>query len=259
MNISATSTKTKETTQQAETIKTETAKKAEETKATEAQKETAAKKEETKNEESDFQKLLETQNKEKEKNEEQIQLQQQQNPNQMNNITNIDANYVSKFGFDVATSNAKNSLSLNFDTATISKDDAKFFADLVDNKQFAVQENGTKTSLIKFADEIGPTYKAQQTSKVLTNLIDKAYKTGQPVRLDFDNNVSVIMKIDKKGKISAEFIPGDKAVEEYLRNNIRSLKQRFDDESIQYNDIFYRQSRNPNQQNQQKNKGKHNE
>ena len=51
----------------------------------------------------------------------------------------------------------------------------------------------------------------------------------------------------------------DKAVEEYLRSNIRSLKQRFDDESIQYNDIFYRQSRNPNQQNQQKNKGKYNE
>ncbi len=259
MNISATSTKTKETTQQAETAKAETVKKTEETKAAQAQKETAAKKEEAKNEESDFQKVLETQNKEKEKNEEKLQLQQQQDPNNLMNYANIDASYISKFGFDVAASSAKYSLSMNFDTATISKDDAKFFADLVENKQFAVQENGSKTGLIKFADEIGPTYKSQQTSKVLTNLIDKAYKTGQPVRLDFDNNVSIIMKIDKKGKISAEFIPGDKAVEEYLRNNIRSLKQRFDDESIQYNDIFYRQSRNPHQQNQQRNKGKYNE
>ena len=258
MNISATSTKTKETTQQAEAAKAETVKKTEETKAAQTQKETVAKKEETKNEESDFQKVLETQNKEKEKNEEKLLIQQQDSNNQVN-YANIDANYVSKFGFDVATSNAKYSLSLNFDTATISKDDAKFFADLVDNKQFAIQDNGSKTNLIKFADEIGPTYKSQQTSKVLTGLIDKAYKTGQPVRLDFDNNVSVIMKIDKKGKISAEFIPGDKAVEEYLRNNIRSLKQRFDDESIQYNDIFYRQSRNANQQNQQRNKGKYNE
>ena len=259
MNISATSTKTKETPRQEETAKSETVKKTEETKAAQTQKETAAKKEETKNEESDFQKVLETQSKEKEKKEEKLQLQQQQDPNTQMNYANIDAGYINKFGFDVAASNAKYSLSMNFDTASISKEDAKFFADLVENKQFAVQENGSKTGLIKFADEIGPTYKSQQTSKVLTNLIDKAYKTGQPVRLDFDNNVSIIMKIDKKGKISAEFIPGDKAVEEYLRNNIRSLKQRFDDESIQYNDIFYRQSRNPHQQNQQRNKGKYNE
>ena len=258
MNISTTSTKTKETSQQTDAAKTESIQKVEETKAAQSQKETAVKKEETKKEESDFQKVLATKNKEKEKNEEKLQLQQQELQNQTN-FANIDANYVSKFSFDVANSNAKYSLSMNFDTATISKDDAKFFADLVENKQFAVQEHDSKTNLIKFADEIGPTYKSQQTSKVLTSLIDKAHKTGQPIRLNFDNNVSIIMKIDRKGKISAEFIPGDKAVEEYLRNNIRSLKQRFDDENIQYNDIFYRQSRNPNQQNQQRNRGKYNE
>ena len=122
----------------------------------------------------------------------------------------------------------------NYDTVKISKDDAKFFADLVDNKQFAMQQNGDKTSLIKFADEIGPTYKAQQTSKVLTDLITKAYNDQKPVRIDFDNNVSVVLKVDTKGKISAEFIPGDKAVEAYLRNNIGFLKQRFDDQNLLY-------------------------
>ena len=67
------------------------------------------------------------------------------------------------------------------------------------------------------------------------------------------------MKIDSKGKVSAEFIPGDKAVEAYLRNNIGFLKQRFDDQNLPYNDLLYRQSNNGNQnrerQNQQRNKG----
>ena len=146
----------------------------------------------------------------------------------------------------------------NYDTLKISKEDAKFFADLVDNKQFAMQQTGDKTSVIKFADEIGPTYKTQQTSKVLTDLIAKAYKDGQPVRLDFDNKCSVILKIDSKGKISADFIPADKAVEAYLRNNIASLRQKFDEQNLPYNDLMYRQSNQNNRerrQNQQQNKG----
>lgn len=147
----------------------------------------------------------------------------------------------------------------NYDTAKISKDDAKFFSDLVENKQFAVQQNGDKTNLIKFADEVGPTYKTQNSSKVLTDLINKAYNDQKPVRIDFDNNVSVILRIDGKGKVSAEFIPGDKAVEAYLRNNIGYLKQRFDDQNLPYNDLMYRQSNRDNQnrekQNQQKEKG----
>ena len=64
--------------------------------------------------------------------------------------------------------------------------------------------------------------------------------------------------MDTKGKVSAEFIPGDKAVEMYLRNNISSLKQRFDDQNLPYNDIMYRQGgngRNRERQNQQKDKG----
>ena len=165
---------------------------------------------------------------------------------------------MNKFGFDTVMS-LKNIKSIySFDTAKISKEDAKFFADLVDNKQFALQQNGSDMNLIKFADEIGPTYKTQQTSKVLSDLIAKAYQEGKPVRLDFDNNCSVILKIDSKGKVSAEFIPSDKAVEAYLRNNISSLRQRFDEQNLPYNDLMYRQSNQNNRerrQNQQQNKG----
>ena len=170
----------------------------------------------------------------------------------------INEQYVNKFGFDTVAG-LKNIKSMyNYDSLKISKEDAKFFADLVDNKQFAMLQNGDKTSLIKFADEIGPTYKTQQTSKVLADLISKAYNEQKPVRIDFDNKVSVILKVDTKGKVSAEFIPGDKAVEMYLRNNINSLKQRFDDQNLPYNDIMYRQGgngRNRERQNQQKDKG----
>lgn len=207
----------------------------------------------SKENQSDFKKLLEEpKNTDKANVEQQI---PQENPNQ----NMINEQYVNKFGFDTVQS-IKNLKSMyNYDTVKISKEDAKFFADLVENKQFAMQQNGENTTLIKFADEIGPTYKTQQTSKVLTDLITKAYNDQKPVRVDFDNNVSVILKVDTKGKVSAEFIPGDKAVEAYLRNNIGYLKQRFDDQNLPYNDLMYRQSNNGNQnrerQNQQKDKG----
>ena len=216
---------------------------------------TASKPEETKDESTteekqDFKKVLEEQ---KGTDKVSIEQPQQNNLNQM-----INEQYVNKFGFDTVAG-LKNIKSMyNYDSLKISKEDAKFFADLVDNKQFAMLQNGDKTSLIKFADEIGPTYKTQQTSKVLTDLINKAYNEQKPVRIDFDNKVSVILKVDTKGKVSAEFIPGDKAVEMYLRNNISSLKQRFDDQNLPYNDIMYRQGgngRNRERQNQQKDKG----
>lgn len=259
MNISAAKSQSNsKEAQKAETAQNEAAaKKAEESKPAIKNPENTEKKEETK-QESEFKKLLENQNQDK-------MLLEGQNPQNQLNPNNLNQDIASKFGFDVGDiSSKKYDLSMNYNSATISKDDAKFFSDLVDNKQFAIQENGGKTNIIKFADEIGPTYKTQQASKILANLIEKAYNDNKPVRIDFDNNVSVIMKIDKSGKITAEFIPGDKAVEEYLRNNIRSLRQSFDDQNLPYNDLLYRQSKNnqnqekqnhENQQNQRKNKG----
>lgn len=178
----------------------------------------------------------------------------QPNLQEINPNLSLEEQIANKFSFDTTGVMKKLKTSMNYGTISISKDDAKFFADLVENKQFAIQQSGDKLALIKFADEIGPTYKAQQTSQVLTDLISKAYNEQKPVRIDFDNNVSVILKIDNKGKVSAEFIPGDKAVEAYLRNNIGYLKQRFDDQNLPYNDLLYRQSNQNNRdrrQNQQ--------
>lgn len=248
MNISANTTETAQT-QQALSEKTASANA---DKVSSAQKAEEKKDDKTQEQKSDFKKLLE-----EPKSTDKLSMEQAQQ-NNLNQLQKLDEQYANKFGFDTV-SGLKNMKSLySFDTARISKDDAKFFADLVDNKQFALQQNGENTNLIKFADEIGPTYKTQQTSKVLSDLIAKAYKDGQPVRLDFDNNCSVILKVDSKGKVSAEFIPGDKAVEAYLRNNIGFLKQRLDDQNLPYNDLMYRQSNQNNRekrQNQQKDKG----
>lgn len=218
---------------------------------TEDKKDNTEEKTEEKN--SDFKTVLEEQKNADKTATDQLQQQNMQNQNAVNQ------QYINQFNFDTVNRLQNIKSAYNFDTLKISKEDAKFFADLVDNKQFALQQNGEKTALIKFADEIGPTYKTQQTSKVLTDLITKAYNEQKPVRISFDNNVSVILKIDTKGKVSAEFIPGDKAVEMYLRNNIDSLRQRFDDQNLPYNDLFYRQSnngqKNKERQNQQEDKG----
>ena len=252
MNIATNSTTQTETQSQAQAVSEKTASAASE-KVNSSQKKEEVKEEKSSEQKGEFKKLLE-----EPKSTDKVSIEQQNMQNQMNPNMNVNEQYINKFGFDTVSS-LKNMKSMyNFDTAKISKDDAKFFVDLIDNKQFALQQNGDAQNLIKFADEIGPTYKTQQTSKVLMDLISKAYHEGKPVRLDFDNNCSVILKVDSKGKISADFIPGDKAVEAYLRNNIDSLRQRFDEQNLPYNDLMYRQSNQNNRerrQNQKEDKG----
>ena len=79
-------------------------------------------------------------------------------------------------------------------------------------------------------------------------------KTNQPFRIDFDKDVSVIIKVNKDGSIAANFIPGDKAVEQYLRNNISFLRQRFDEQNLSYSQLSYSNSRQQQQRRQGKEK-----
>ena len=165
------------------------------TSSTNAEKISATKREEKKDtqtssseEKSEFQKYLEEPQSTDKANLEQVQ-QLHQNPNIINE------QYINKFGFDTVSSLQNLKTSYNYDTVKISKDDAKFFADLVENKQFALQQNGETQNLIKFADEIGPTYKTQQTSQILTDLISKAYNEQKPVRIDFDKNFLKKIKV----------------------------------------------------------------
>jgi hypothetical protein len=62
------------------------------------------------------------------------------------------------------------------------------------------------------------------------------------------------LKIDKHGRVRAEFIPGSLEVENYLKNNIPVLRQKFDEQNLPYNDLIYRQN-NKQERNRNKNKG----
>lgn len=149
-----------------------------------------------------------------------------------------------------------------YDSFDISRDDAMFFAQLAsgDACQFALCVQGEyNASLINMGNEQGQALGAKSVSvtKNLNEMLENAMKTQKPVRFDFDNNVSVILKVDKEGKLNAEFIPGDKAVEQYLRDNIGFLKQRFDEQGLAYNDIFYRKNKENqrNKDDKKENKG----
>ena len=103
-------------------------------------------------------------------------------------------------------------------------------------------------------------YKGIEVSKTLSDMLLKIQNTKQAVRLDFDNNVTVVLRLSDDGKINAHFIPGDKAVEEYLKNNIPFLKQRFEEQNIPYANLSYRGQRHQRNNNGgQNNKEKDNE
>lgn len=142
-----------------------------------------------------------------------------------------------------------------YDTLSMNRDDANFFLNMVSNGQFSIgiqQTEGNNFNV--FEVDIAPSSEVQrgmEVSKTLINLIEKSMQTQKPVRIDFDNNISVIMKIDKDGKISADFIPSNNEVERYLRNNIPLLVQRFEEQNLPYKELTYRQAK----QNKQNNKG----
>ena len=148
-------------------------------------------------------------------------------------------------------------LDLDFDSqydieaAKVGQADAMFFLNLLNQNgliNYQVSDEGLSVST-KNSKNI-------EVSNTLMTMLKSSVDSKKPIRMDFDNNVTVILKLDDKGKINAHFIPGDKAVEEYLKNNIPYLRQRFDEQNISYSNISYRQYKDQreNNQNQKENK-----
>jgi len=138
--------------------------------------------------------------------------------------------------------------SINLDTINIDKADAMFFINALNFGGYTNYTVQTDGSIIDASN-----YKGIEVSKTLSDMLAKIQNTKQAVRLDFDNNVTVILKLND-GKIDARFLPGDKVAEEYLKNNIPYLKQRFDENNIPYANISYKQQRQ--RENGQNNKEK---
>ena len=119
--------------------------------------------------------------------------------------------------------------------------DAIFFVNLLNQNNlinYSVEDN-----CIKLTDYEGNKINATNS---LINMLQTSYDTKKPIRLDFENDVTVVLKLDKEGKVQAHFIPGTAEVESYLKNNIQCLKQRFDEEEIGYSYLGYSKNKEEN-------------
>lgn len=132
----------------------------------------------------------------------------------------------------------------NIDTLEVTREDAQFFVNMTQNTQTTVQNIGNDLKVVQ-------TEKAMEVSKTLVNLLEKAHSTQKPIRLDFDNNITLVLKINNQGVVNAAFFPSDTAAEQYLRNNIPYLKNELDAKNISYGTLNYfsRQKNNQKEKN----------
>ncbi len=128
---------------------------------------------------------------------------------------------------------------VNYNSVIMDKADVEFFANLV--------ENGVLNM-----NEVTASEKSSRVSKTLADMLAKAMNDNKPIRIDFDNNISVIIKIDRAGKISADFLPSSQVAEAYLKENLPLLRQRFDDNNIDYNELNQRERKQDTQDNRKK-------
>jgi hypothetical protein len=135
---------------------------------------------------------------------------------------------------------------VKYDSVVMNQADVEVFTNLVNNGE---------VNLNNMAPEAAE--QSVQVSKTLADMIAKAKDSGQPLRIDFDNNISVIIKISGN-KISADFLPSSQVAEAYLKENLPLLKQRFDENNIDYDSLNRRERREQEKDNNRK-KGRENE
>ena len=128
---------------------------------------------------------------------------------------------------------------VKFDDIAMNKNDVEFFANLVENG--SVDMNSVQHA-----------QKSSQVSKTLADMIAKSMQDNQPIRINFDNDISVIIKVSKNGKISADFLPSSQIAEAYLKENLPILKQRFDDNNIDYDELNHRKQEQQDDRNNRK-------
>ena len=155
------------------------------------------------------------------------------------NGTNL-KNWTFGFGDDSAKSSLK-----------MTESDADFFINLTQNDNVNVQSiHAQAQGMLNSGAEVAEVKQNVQVSQALLDALSQARENNQPLRIDFDQNISVILRVGRDGAVSAQFIPGDKAVEQYLRNNIDSLKNAFDEQELPYNELSY--SHSSKEQNQKR-------
>lgn len=156
---------------------------------------------------------------------------------QMLNINNTAA--VTGLAADMKVT-ASGMMNLDYSSISMTESDADFFINLTQKNDVSVQNiTAQAQNMLNQGVEAKEVKQNVQISETLLNAINIAKENNQPLRIDFDQNMSVIMRFGKDGAIAANFIPGDKAVEQYLRNNIESLKNTFRENDLPYSDLSY--------------------
>lgn len=139
----------------------------------------------------------------------------------------------------------------NTNQVSLTQTDAQFFINLTKSEDVSGQNIALQAqNMIANGGDFAEVAQNAKISQTLLNALSNARETNQPLRIDFDQNVSVILRIGQDGALSARFIPGDKAVEQYLRNNIESLKATFRENDLPYSDLSY--SNSSKQQNERR-------
>ena len=136
---------------------------------------------------------------------------------------------------------------VNFNSVIMNQADVEVFANLVQNGEIDMNNLAPEAAS-----------KSIQVSKTLADLLAKSMENNQPVRIDFDNDISVIIRISRNGKISADFLPSSQVAEAYLKENLPLLKQRFDENNIEYDELNQRNNKEKERDNNRK-KGQENE
>lgn len=180
-----------------------------------------------------------------------------QNLAMMDNIPILKRGDIEKINLKIITRELtalQNELTLNVDKLNV--DDISFIKILAKNPEVLINSINSQNSEINFSipekstSEIS--YKTLEFSKGLYALVEKAYQTQKPIRLDFGENSSVILRIDNKGKLAAQFLSSDAAMEQILKNSIPNLRSKLDSEGIPYKEISYKEN---NKKENNKNKG----
>jgi hypothetical protein len=160
-------------------------------------------------------------------------------------LSSINKSWTIGFG-----SESKNNIKMN-------ESDAQFFLNLTQDGDVSMQNITVQgQNMLNSGADIAEVKQNVTVSQTLLNALNDARQNNQPVRIDFDQNIAVILRVGRDGAISAQFIPSDKVAEQYLKSNIDQLRASFDEQDLPYSDLSYsnsskEQNKRRREQNQQ--------
>ena len=151
----------------------------------------------------------------------------------LNNQMNIEGGILNTQNVINALMSQTKALDNRMDMSELAEEDVDFLIKLL--------QNGS-SDFSNFTDEHNE--ELNGLSEKFLMLLKDSIINKKVFRIDFDNDISVIIKISTEGKISAEFQTKDEAIETYLKNNLHILKQRFEELNVEYEDVTYKNTSN---------------